>query len=257
MSKYTKKEMDHLLKIRDDIQKQCKVKNCDKFNSMFNCECFKIYKWVKDLYYSKIPKDYWMLDLDNLKIKNLYKQFVKKYINNLDNAIENGMGMMFSGEKRGIGKTSCISIIGKEAIKKGYDVYYVIAQNIIDDTFTDDKNIIERIKNCDLLLIDELDKIIMKKESNVPKILENLLRVLLPNKKAILIATNFLEDEVQEKFEIISLIRRYIKIITMQGKDFSTELSEKWSERLEGNTIDYKNKVLIRDSKILFKNKEG
>ena len=254
MNRFDIKEIEKLEKIKNEIVSKCKVK-CSGFGyEPGGCECFQLFKYIKELYYSKIPKDYWLLELNSLDVKNIYKRFAKKYIINLDNVVENGLGMILCGVKRGIGKTSILSIIGKKAIIKGFKVFYVIAQNIIDDRFTEEQDILDRIKECDLLLVDELDKVVMKTESNIPKLLENLLRDLLPNKKPIILATNFTEEEVEERFNIISLIKRYMKIIPMDGKDFSDKLAEKWDKRLENKDVDYNDKMLKKESKKYFEN---
>jgi len=252
MERFIKKEVEYLIKVKTKITSICKNKKCTGFDAINKCECFKKFVYIKELVHSKIPRDYWMLSLKRMQINNIYKQYIKKYVNNLDNAIESGLGLMYCGPKRGIGKTTSMSIIGKEAIKRGYEVFYVIAQNIIDDRFSEEKNILERIKECDLLLIDELDKIIMRNESNIPKQLENLLREILPNKKAIIICTNFTEEEVEERFQIISLMKRYMKIIPMDGKDFSDSLAERWEKRLEADDVNFNDEVLIRDSQQYF-----
>lgn len=250
-NKYTDLEMKELLAIKKQIVSSCK--KCDGYGYIEKaeveaCTCMQLFKYVKDLFYSKIPKDYWLITQSNIKIKNKYKLFLEDYIKHLNNAIQKGLGVVFSGPQRGIGKTSSACIIGKEAIQNGYDVFYVIAQNIIDDRFSEEHQIEERIKQSDLLIIDELDKIIMKSESNIPKQLENLLRIILPNKKSVIICTNFEEKEIEERFEITSLINRYMEFIPMVGKDFSKKLKRKWMDRLHDEEINYKNKILISEA---------
>ena len=216
MERFNNKEIEELSVIKEKIVKKCENKNCVDFGfDEKNCLCYKLFIYIKELFYSKIPKEYWTLTLNNLEVENIYKSYTKKYIKYIDNAIENGQGLIFSGVKRGIGKTTLMSMIGKKAIIKGYDVFYTIAQNVIDDRFSEEHDILGRVEKCDLLLLDELDKIMMRSESNIPKQLENLLRSTLPNKKAILIGTNFVEEEIKEKFEITSLIKRYLKVISM------------------------------------------
>ena len=257
VERFSRKEVEELIKLKENILEQCHDEKCPGFNTVEACKCFKKFVYLKELMYSKIPQDYWLLTLKELHINNIYKQYVKKYVKNLNTAIKSGLGILYCGPKRGIGKTSSMSIIGKEAIKRGYNVFYVLAQNIIDDRFSDETDIVKKIKECDLLLIDELDKIMMKIESNIPRQLENLLRDILPNKKAIIICTNYTEEEVETKFKIISLLKRYMKIIPMDGKDYSDKLTNKWDDRLEkDDKINLKNKVLIKDSKIFWELKK-
>jgi len=240
MSKYTKKEIMFLSELKENIVRS--HKKCDGLGWLKTseaCSCMKILKYISALTYSKLPSDYWTLSLDELEVETQNKKLVSDFIKNLDNAISRGLGIMFSSEQRGIGKTALICEIGKAALIKRYNVYYQIAQNIIDDKFTEEQNIIKRIKECDVLIIDELDKIAMKQESNIPKQLESLLREILPNHKTILIGTNYTENEVEEKFKIISLIKRYIEILPMQGKDYSEIKQKEWMLNLKKGKINY------------------
>jgi len=227
---YTKAQLEELKGMKAAIMHPCK--ECGGLGYLDDddqtvCDCLKLFRYLKELYYSNIPSEYWTLTLESLKIDGDYKGEIKDYITHLDTACRKGLGLMFSGPQRGIGKTSSMCMIGKEAVIRGYQPFYVIAQNIIDDKFSKEKQILERIAHCDILLIDELDKIVMANESNIPKQLENLLRGILPNKKSIIIATNFTPEEIEETFKIGSLLDRYIKIIDMEGQDYSKKLKDK------------------------------
>lgn len=249
-NRFTEGEIKELAFVRDRIFKGHQICGGTGFNEPLrqDCDCMVLFKYIKELYWSRIPEDYWLLEAKTLKIEKIYKGFLNKYISNIDNAVNNGLGMMYCGVKRGIGKTSSMCVIGKEAVQHGYRPFYVLAQNIIDDRFTKDQDVLAKVMECDMLLIDELDKVMMRIESNIPKQLENLLRGTLPNKKPTIICTNFTEDEVEERFQIISLIKRYMAIIPMDGEDYSDKLAEKWQSRLTKKDLDHWDPVLVRES---------
>ncbi len=256
-NEYSEKEMRELLEIKSEIVPACKICGGQGHVSgkerIERCECLIRFKYISELYYSRIPKEYWNISLVDLKIDAEYKQTLRYYVKNINTAIKDGLGIIYSSSQRGIGKTTSMCLIGRMAIQMGYKVFYTIAQNIIDDRWTDEQVVLDRINNCDLFLIDELDKIVMANESNIPKQLENLLRGLLPNRKAIIICTNFEEKEIEEKFKIISLLRRYMKIIEMSGEDFSKKLESQWESRLEGHSIDYNDGIIQKEAKVFGK----
>jgi DNA replication protein DnaC len=247
-------DMAELEEIKKKLLSSCKL--CEgkgrlwKNDEVVDCECFTLFSYIIALKWSRIPEDYWGLNIKNLSVKSFYKKQAQKYIDRIDRALERGLGFLFSGTQKGIGKTSLMCCIGKEAVMKGYEVFFVLAQNIIDDKFTSNQEILERVRRCDLLLIDELDKLVMRTESNVPKQLENLLRSILPNRKSVIIATNFREKEIEERFSITSLLKRYLKFVSMKGDDYASTLEEKWDEELEQEEFDYENAVLKKESKI-------
>lgn len=269
-NEYSQKEISELVSIRNSIQSLCR--KCGGEGHLIlgglskgrggggaaatwgRCECLHRFNYVSELYYSKIPREYWSISVKDSKVDKQYKQIFKHYVNNIETAIEDGLGMILSSPQRGIGKTTSMCIIGKYAIQKGYKVFYTIAQNIIDDRWTDDHKVLDRIYECDLLLIDELDKIIMAAQSNIPKQLENLLRGILPNRKATIICTNFTESEIEHKFKIVSLLKRYTNIIPMEGEDYSDELQKKWFNRLERKDFDYNSDVLKKETQTFIKN---
>src|SRR3972149_3122609 len=90
---------------------------------VYRCDCMVIFRYLKELVKAGIPKDYWSLSLKRLSVDESYKLIIKKYIKLLDNAVTKGMGLTFVGTN-GVGKTSFMQVIGKEAIVRGYSVRY-------------------------------------------------------------------------------------------------------------------------------------
>jgi len=257
LEKYTEKQKLFLLNLKQKIvgnHEPCK-KTGYTDDKMTPCVCMKVFKYLKSLYYSNIPSDYWGLSFNELQIDVSYKKLAKEYIDNLDNAIEKGLGIMLLGE-RGIGKTSIVTQIAKYAIIKRYEVYYEIMQNIVDDRFTDSQKIIDRIKNADLVIIDELDKVLMRENSNIPKQIENLLRDILPNGKSVLICTNLNEEDIEEKFNIMSLLKRYINIVPMMGEDYSDKKHKSWSDRLKNKEGQYLKEYIIKMAEQFYQNEK-
>jgi len=240
MEKYTEKQFLKLVRLKKKIvESHKKCKGVGYLKSVKNpCECMKVFVYVKELVYSQIPIDYWMLNLKDLNVDITYKKVVEQYIKNIDNAIEQGLGIMFLGD-RGIGKTSLGVEICKEAIAKRYNVFYELAQKIVKDEFTEEKRILKRIEEADLIFIDEFDKVAMRENSNIPKQIENLLRELLPNGKSIIISTNYSDHEIEETFRITSLIKRYIELMPMEGEDYSEKKQKEWKKKLKDNSLNF------------------
>lgn len=254
MEKYSEKEFSYLMKLKEKIvHNHKKCKGVGYLDFLQQCDCMKVFLYIKELYYSKIPMDYWNLSLEELEVENTYKKIVDDYVENLDNAISQGLGIMFCGDK-GVGKTSLMCEIAKNAIMKRYNVYYEIVQNIVEDKFNEEQPIIQRVKQSDLIIMDEFDKVIMRNESNIPRQIENLLREMLPNRKAILIGTNLDEEEIERKFQITSLTKRYIKIVYITGKDFSEKKQKLWLERLKNTDIDFFSENILNAANEFYKN---
>jgi len=252
-----KKELEQLNKIKEELVKT--HKKCSgtgysiKDKKSIKCECMKIFSYIIDLVKSNIPIDYWNLSLNKLEINEKHKTKVEKYIHKIDNAIQKGIGMYFFSNTRGVGKTSLACEIAKEAIRKRYVVYYNLLQVIISDKFTDNQEIIEKIKDADLVVIDEIDKVAMKKESNLSFQIENFLREILPSGKPVIMCSNMNLNEVEEKIEIQSLINRYCIITEVKGEDFSKKKNNKLDDLLD-EKLNYFSKELISSSQKHYEN---
>ena len=258
MIELNKKDIVYLNKIKEKIvrtHKKCNGRGYIFEKETVTCECMKILSYLIDLRKSNIPMNYWNLNLNDLKINSGYISQVNHYIQHLDNAIDQGVGLFFSCNTRGVGKTSLACEIGKAAIKKRYYVYYDLMQNIVSDKFTNSQEIIKKIKESELVIIDELDKVAMKKESNLSIQIENFLRDILPTGKTIIMCSNMDLKEIEEKMEISSLIKRYIKIIEMEGKDYSEQKNSNLDNLLT-TEFDYFSENMINSAKEHYSNQK-
>jgi DNA replication protein DnaC len=255
----TPKESKLLYKIKKELvssHEKCNGSGyCSKDGEIYKCDCMKILSYLIDLVKSNIPLDYWNLSLESLSVAPQYLQTVKKYISKLDNAVEKGIGLFFICNTRGVGKTSLACEIGKAAITKRYSVYYNLMQTVISDKFTDTQEIIKKIKDAELIIIDEIDKVAMKKESTLAVQIENFLRELLPAGKTIILCSNMNIEEIEEKIEIGSLIQRYLKIIEMEGEDYSKKKNKNLDSLLD-NKIDYFSETMLKNANEHDKNED-
>lgn len=233
----TKRDSEILERIKSKLvlkHKDCKGGGyISKEGDYVPCICMTIFKYIIQLQKSGIPQDYWELYIDELKVNSSRRSDVKYFIKYLDNAIEMGQGILFTGQQRGAGKTSLACEIGKEAIIRRYNVYYDIMQNIVSDKFTNDQNINERIKSSDLVIIDEFDKVMMSKGSSLSKGIENFLREILPVRKSIIMCSNSSIEEIEQELNVGSLIKRYMQILEIKGKDYSFEKNKQLKDKLK------------------------
>jgi DNA replication protein DnaC len=253
----TEKELQAVLIIKKKIvltHEKCKgVGYLKEEGKVVPCICMQILKYIKNLICSNIPKDYWQLEFGKLKVDINDTKKIKSYYDNIDNAIQNGLGLFISGEQRGIGKTSMACCIAKRAIIKRYNVYFDLMANIINNTFSDEKKIIQRLKDSDLIVIDELDKMMMRDNSPLIKQIENQLRELLPNGKSVIICTNSSLEELDKKLFIGSLLKRYLIISEIKGTDFSIEKNKSLENKLE-TEYNYFHKNIISAAQEFYKN---
>lgn len=200
------------------------------------CKCMKVFLYLMELVKSKIPMDYWCLTLDELRVEERYKRLVQFYLERIEKAIAKAKGIIFFGAN-GIGKTSLMCEIGKEAIACRRKVQYFTVQQYIDG-IKGDSPIIQEYSDTDMILLDEMDKVYIKKGSSyVGKALEDFLRRSIPNGKAVIACTNYDIGTFSKTFgdSTVSMLKRHSKFLEIEGEDFSDELHDSWEDSLEEN----------------------
>ena len=206
------------------------------------CSCRKIFLFLKELVYARIPREYWHLEFEDLELAPPHIRLLfLKYLKNYDIAVDKGLSIGFIGNN-GVGKTFLLSELGKEAILRGYKVIYVTTQDYISYKMVDDKYNIGRVHDADIILLDEIDKPYRKKGSDyVLSSLENFFRNTLPKNKIVNIATNWKEEDIKRELgrSIYSIMLRKMKLLHILGKDKSRDINMEWENSLMNSEVNY------------------
>lgn len=128
----------------------------------------------------------------------------------------------------GLGKTHISSAMGGVIIKKGNDVYYTGAVEMLsefeDDRFGYDRSEeasekLDKYFSCDLLIIDDLGTELINQFST--SCLYNIINSRLIRKKSTIINTNFTRDELRKKYQdrITSRIFGEYTVLPFLGTD--------------------------------------
>jgi DNA replication protein DnaC len=255
---YSSDEYRDREQIRDEVVGKCEVCKGEGRVSVKDelelCPCMVVFDWICELKDAGIPDEYWPLRLKDLSVKRSLRDQVEQYCEHLDNAVKGGLGFLFLGPL-GLGKTSMMSCIGKAGLVQGRKVVYTTVQKYIDSvqTFKDDNPFVARVKEADVLLLDEIDKVYVREGSDwVRKRLEELLRTSIPYHRAVVMATNWDEEDLAGIFgdSVMSLLRGHLKFCNMDGEDYRTKLADRWEERLtDAKQTNYRHPVIIAEAK--------
>jgi len=253
--KYSDEELRNLIKYKSKLVDSCTICNGsgyiidDETGLDTLCDCMMVFRYIKALVTAHIPVEYWQLRLSELTdVEKKYRDFIKRYLEHFENAINQALGVFFLGTN-GIGKTALMCEIGKFAIIKGFDVCYFTAQQYISSYHKDDT---DRYSFSQIILLDELDKAYMKEGSTfVPKVIEDFLRRVISKGKIVVAASNEDLKELTSVFgaSTISMIRRHLKIIGMQGEDRSDGMQRHWMRLLETD-YDFMHPAIVRMAKL-------
>lgn len=239
----------NMLQLKRVLVDSCKA--CDgsgylppEINGDINpCQCMRIFHYLNELLLAEIPKDYWWLSLDSLKVNSAYTKFCKWYIERLHKAAQYARGIIFLGPN-GIGKTSMACEIGKAAIVSGYNVRYTTVQQYVNEFKENGPAQLKEFSKVDFVLLDELDKVYMAKSSNfVPKTLEDFVRRKTSSGTTFIICTNYDIETLSEVFgkSTLSMLKRHLKFLDIEGSDYSEVLHSQW-DAVMSDELDFYDK---------------
>lgn len=217
------------------------------------CSCMVVFHYLIALIEAKIPRNYWWLGIDDLEIHKDYRKFCRWYNQRITRAVDQGLGVLFLGAN-GTGKTSMQCCIGKEAVVLGYNVQYFTAQQYIESRKADNDILTKEYESGQVILLDEMDKVYIKSKSNyVTKTLEDFLRRKSANGASFIICTNHNEETLGKVFgqSTISMLRRHLKFVDVEGEDYSKKLQTRWNLLMESNPDYYADQIVSMAKRLM------
>jgi DNA replication protein DnaC len=150
----------------------------------------------------RIPRRFWGASVS--EIEPLTRKVIVSYLRQLDDMLDRGAGILLWG-RNGRGKTSAAVCVAKEARRRGASVLMVTAAALIEaarERSTEDRQLVERVRGVDFLLLDDLDKEYPGDSGYSERFLENLFRERGANRLTTWITSNAGRDGLIERYKI-------------------------------------------------------
>lgn len=229
------KKNDMLLKLKTGL-----LSACDKCNHTgwidghgyadVMCQCLSQFENYIKLDEAGIDREYWNVSFNDWKGDEVARSLVEKYIDKIDVAYEEGLGMVFWGNS-GTGKTMLCSIVLKYAMRKNYSVRFITMAELLDvlrkkiadeqvELFYEDN-----IKNVDFLCIDNLGSEYSAKRAGVSYSVAEF-DILARHRRRNLLPTILTTNENPTEFNalygssISSLYSGCSKFVNVVGEDY-------------------------------------
>jgi len=208
-------------------------------NVLAECDCeeqWRLYYWYL---YSNIEEDLQRMDWDEWEStdeESLAKTI--KYLNHHRGFVDEGMGLVMCGTP-GTGKTMLTTLVAKELVKLGYDVMFMLFEDLISAYTKGWKDLVAREKfendivRADILILDDVGKEISGTLST------GTFDVVLRNRnhanRPTFITSNLTATALENKYagSIISLITGKNFLIETNGEDFRLTSRELRRQRVE------------------------
>ena len=181
-----------------------------------------------------VPKGYREFTIDDFKADNenlkVVKDFVEKFLDNIDTNLENGKGIFFAGSN-GVGKSMLSCIILREAYRRRYTcrrTTFLEYMNAYTESWYEKnhderdllvRDLLDTYKGVELLILEELGKEFDSSTSK--KILEDLLRYRDEHNYSTIICTNLSPVDFKEFYgaSISSLINGSMTLVKIVSED--------------------------------------
>jgi DNA replication protein DnaC len=166
------------------------------------------------------------------------------YLSQHKDFIKGGMGVMYTGTW-GTGKTLLSSLIAKELVKLGYDVYFATFTQLVDE-FTrgwgsnDDKMRFEaKVVKSDVFFLDDIGKEFRTKNNLSEATFDHVLRQRALDNRPTFITTNMTIEELNEGYgsAIFSLLKERMIVHHMDGVDYREFARNRTLDEIKNNKV--------------------
>jgi len=193
---------------------------------------------------TRIPRRFWSVKYDS--VPNSARRYLGNYLRSVEEMLDGGEGFLLWGPN-GVGKTSIATLIGFEVARRGGTAYFVTAESLrissIERTpFDADTSVMERAQEVELLIIDDLGKEHRSESAYAERLMENLLRVRLAQKRATIITTNLPLVGIRERriaglntvysVSMLEVLRECVLPLEVTGENQRHGAADQLQERL-------------------------
>lgn len=195
----------------------------------YKCNCEEQILLQKHFFAANIGSLYHIISYEDLfdedRLDDL-QEFIVEYVNNFDDNLYYGRGITFWGPL-GTGKSFAACIVLKELIKRGYDGYFIMFDDLLNLQQRgwdegDYNDLFYEIRGTQVLVIDEL---IAKPNSTkateyLAETLERIIRFRVSNRLPTIITTNLTPEKEREVYPRVSSLLSTSQVrYTLEGED--------------------------------------
>lgn len=161
----------------------------------------------------RVPRRFWTSDFDAIP-ECEGRVVLRSYLRDIEGMLDRGTGLLLWGPN-GHGKTSAAVLVAMEARRRGASVLFVQAetlrQGVLEKAmFSGEKSLMERAREVDFLLLDDLGKEHTGETGFTERLFENLIRERCSQRRVTFVTTNLSTKTSDKPNAPVSLRTRYI-----------------------------------------------
>lgn len=216
-----------------------RVASCGMCNGNLaeKCECVARFHFETEAFEACVPRDFWYVQPEYIEHNvEAFNNYIVPYVKRLNKAHRYGYGLLLSGPN-GVGKTTFMSYVLVNAIKRGKSAYYTTMLQLDHDIKAGFNNYLaqqrfEWMMTSDFLGLDEMGKEQFRgidKPSYIKAQIERILKQRFDESKPVILATNLNKTSMAKAYgdSLASVIDGKYQQVVMEPGDFRKTLSDK------------------------------
>lgn len=192
-----------------------------------------------DVRRANLPERYWDASMGVVPDELAYKERISKYLENLPDMLEKGVGLYLWSLENGTGKTSLTAIIVKEALRYGYTVFFeesgrLKTRLINKEVFEEGTSIEARLEMVDLLVLDDIGKEYRTSSGYAENTIESMMRSRVQKVRTTILTGNVHPRDLQKLYseDFSALLKESMIPINVTGFDFREERAKQLQKML-------------------------
>ena len=194
---------------------------------------------VADMNRANVPPRFWNVKLSEIPEHLEYKDKVRKYLEKMDEMLENGIGLFLYSDENSTGKTSIAVLALKQALRLRRTAYFeesgrLKAALIRAEEFEENILIERRIRTVDLLVLDDVGKEYRTESGFAENTIESVLRDRSQSMRLTIMTSNLKPNKIEQVYsaDLAALLRETMIPLRISGYDWRAVKAEELRQML-------------------------
>ncbi len=194
---------------------------------------------VADMKRANVPSRFWNVKLSEIPEHLEYRDKVRKYLEKMDEMLENGIGLFLYSDENSTGKTSIAVLALKQALRLRRTAYFeesgrLKAALIRAEEFEENIPIERRIRTVDLLVLDDVGKEYRTESGFAENTIESVLRDRSQSMRPTIMTSNLKPNKIEQVYsaDLAALLRETMIPLRISGYDWRAVKAEELRQML-------------------------
>lgn len=194
---------------------------------------------VADMKRANVPSRFWNVKLSEIPEHLEYRDKVRKYLEKMDEMLENGIGLFLYSDENSTGKTSIAVLALKQALRLRRTAYFeesgrLKAALIRAEEFEENIPIERRIRTVDLLVLDDVGKEYRTESGFAENTIESVLRDRSQSMRPTILTSNLKPNKIEQVYsaDLAALLRETMIPLRISGYDWRALKAEELRQML-------------------------